>query len=111
MPELKLEQLCQEAQENVWGYKGEYWLYGQCGRGGGYRHIQTPNKKACVFDSNTSPYSDIITLVGASSKHPGGVNVAFLDGSVKFVKDSIASPTWVAISTIRGGETISSDEL
>ena len=24
------------------------------------------------------------TIVGASSNHPGGVNVTFLDGSVKF---------------------------
>jgi prepilin-type N-terminal cleavage/methylation domain-containing protein/prepilin-type processing-associated H-X9-DG protein len=29
--------------------------------------------------------------IGASSNHPGGVNVAFTDGSVRFIKDTIAS--------------------
>ena len=32
-----------------------------------------------------------------SSFHPGGVNVAFSDGSVKFIKDSINIQTWWAI--------------
>lgn len=109
MLEIDMERLCQNATENVWGYKGEHWIRDLAGRGGGYRHIQTPNKKACVYDGESSPGSALTTLVGASSMHPGGVNVALLDGSVRFVKDSIASATWVALSTIRGGEVISAD--
>ncbi len=34
---------------------------------------------------------DIPADFGASSMHPGGVNVAMADGSVRFVKDSISS--------------------
>jgi len=45
----------------------------------------------------------------ATSNHSGGVNGLFTDGSVKFIKDSIAYPTWWAIGTRGGGETVSSD--
>jgi prepilin-type processing-associated H-X9-DG protein len=50
-------------------------------------------------------------MVNASSYHPGGVNVGFLDGSVKFVKDSVSPQTWWGIATKAGGEVISSDSL
>jgi len=49
------------------------------------------------------------TMIGASSYHPGGVNVGFLDGSVKFVKDSVDLATWGAIATKAGGEVVSAD--
>ena len=48
-------------------------------------------------------------MIGASSYHPGGVNVGFLDGSVKFIKDSVSLQTWGAIATKAGGEVVSSD--
>jgi prepilin-type processing-associated H-X9-DG protein len=43
--------------------------------------------------------------------HPGGVNVLFLDGSVRFVKDTVNFNTWIAIGTIAGAEVISADAL
>jgi len=43
------------------------------------------------------------------SKHAGGMNVAFCDGSVRFIKNSINPSTWFAINTIGNGEVISSD--
>ena len=45
----------------------------------------------------------------ASSQHPGGVNVLFGDGSVRFIKNSIAMATWWAIGTRANGEVVSSD--
>lgn len=45
-------------------------------------------------------------MVGTSSYHPGGVNVGFLDGSVRFVKASVNPNTWWAIATKAGGEVI-----
>jgi prepilin-type N-terminal cleavage/methylation domain-containing protein/prepilin-type processing-associated H-X9-DG protein len=45
----------------------------------------------------------------ARSYHPGGVNVLFSDGSVKFIKDSINLVTWRAISTMNGEEVVSAD--
>jgi prepilin-type N-terminal cleavage/methylation domain-containing protein/prepilin-type processing-associated H-X9-DG protein len=47
--------------------------------------------------------------LAASSYHPGGVNAAFADGSVHFIKNSINPVTWYALGTIAGGEVISSD--
>ena len=45
----------------------------------------------------------------ASSAHPGGCNVGFADGSVRFIKSSISYPTWWALGTRADGEVISSD--
>jgi prepilin-type N-terminal cleavage/methylation domain-containing protein/prepilin-type processing-associated H-X9-DG protein len=43
------------------------------------------------------------------SRHPGGVNAAMADGSVKFLKNSIALPVYRGLASARGGEAISSD--
>ena len=43
------------------------------------------------------------------SKHPGGMNMLFGDGSVRFLKDSINPGIWFAIQTIAGGEIVSAD--
>ena len=44
-----------------------------------------------------------------SSRHPGGVNTLFGDGSVRFMKNSINAMTWVGLGSIKGGEVISAD--
>ena len=46
-----------------------------------------------------------------SSNHPGGINAAFADGSVKFIKNTISLPTWWAIGTRADGEIVSADQL
>lgn len=40
----------------------------------------------------------------ARSYHPAGVNAAFMDGSVRFINNSINAVTYQAISTRNGGE-------
>jgi prepilin-type N-terminal cleavage/methylation domain-containing protein/prepilin-type processing-associated H-X9-DG protein len=89
--------------------KGAQWLNQNCGKGGGYSHIMPPNTKSCYFSSTNA--SKTYTMVSASSNHSGGVNVAYLDGSVKFVKNTVNPQTWWAIATKAGGEVISSDSL
>jgi prepilin-type N-terminal cleavage/methylation domain-containing protein len=42
----------------------------------------------------------------ARSLHVGGVNVAFGDGTVRFVQQSVDINVWRALATIAGGETI-----
>jgi len=46
---------------------------------------------------------------GAKSKHPGGANMCFGDGSVRFLKNSINLQTYCAIGSRAGGEVVSSD--
>jgi len=47
---------------------------------------------------------------GSRSRHPGGVNTAFGDGSVHFMKNTISPLTWVQLGSMSGGEVISSDQ-
>jgi prepilin-type N-terminal cleavage/methylation domain-containing protein/prepilin-type processing-associated H-X9-DG protein len=44
------------------------------------------------------------------SQHPGGVNMAFGDGSVHFIKNSIAQRIWYQILCKRDGTPMSSDQ-
>ncbi|WP_435011954.1 DUF1559 domain-containing protein (plasmid) [Tundrisphaera lichenicola] len=43
------------------------------------------------------------------SFHPGGANFLYVDGSVKFIKQTIAMHTYRALSTIQGGEVVSGE--
>jgi len=41
-----------------------------------------------------------------NSRHTGGVNILFCDGSVRFIRDAISPMTWEALGTRDGGEPI-----
>jgi prepilin-type N-terminal cleavage/methylation domain-containing protein/prepilin-type processing-associated H-X9-DG protein len=75
-----------------------------------YLHNNTPNKLTC-FNPNDQccGYGGTDPMATATSNHPGGVNVCFTDGSVRFVKDSVNIQTWWALGSRNGGETVSSD--
>src|SRR5262249_5288793 len=72
---------------------------------------QPPNDKMglCRPQGNPSQSDNGSISLPANSMHPAGVNVLFTDGSVKFVKDSIARNTWWALGTRAKGEVISAD--
>jgi prepilin-type processing-associated H-X9-DG protein len=82
-----------------------------------YMTLNTPNSGTDVspFCNGTRyPYNPPCTNVGsgnshkaARSRHVGGVNVLFGDGSVRFVQNSINLATWRALGTMNGGEVIS----
>jgi len=54
--------------------------------------------------------SDHSNIAKVSSFHPGGANILLGDGSVRFVKSSIALNTWWALGTRANGEVISADQ-
>jgi prepilin-type N-terminal cleavage/methylation domain-containing protein/prepilin-type processing-associated H-X9-DG protein len=91
-----------------WDWKGEWWIQGDRSI---YSHTQTPNRRSCGWNNiGEVDGRGTMTMMSASSLHPGGVNIAFMDGSVKFVKNSVNFVTWYAIATPNGGETVSQDQ-
>jgi prepilin-type N-terminal cleavage/methylation domain-containing protein/prepilin-type processing-associated H-X9-DG protein len=78
-----------------------------------FNTVVTPNSKLAPWNSCKSSCktcgADDSNFSNAQSNHPGGVNVMFADGSVKFVKDSISPQTWMALGTKANCEVITSD--
>ena len=63
------------------------------------------NKVPCTNDTTNG----LNHYLAARSRHPGGVNVLFCDGSVRFLKNTISVPTYQAISTRGLGEVVSAE--
>ena len=67
-----------------------------------YNHAQEPNGQ--IPDAlQGGPWFGIAT---ARSLHPGGVNSLMADGSVRFVKGSIARMVWRGLGTRNGDELV-----
>lgn len=79
------------------GQRGGGWINGR-EYYTGYNHYHAPN-------SNIPDVSSCGWGVFASrSNHPGGVNVAMCDGSVRFVSESIDLQTWRAVGARNDGQ-------
>jgi prepilin-type N-terminal cleavage/methylation domain-containing protein/prepilin-type processing-associated H-X9-DG protein len=57
-----------------------------------------------ILSAGLTSAAGLDAYMGARSRHTGGVNVSFCDGSVRFVRDSIELATWVALSSIAAGD-------
>jgi prepilin-type processing-associated H-X9-DG protein len=68
---------------------------------GGYCDNSVPTNPPCTGWSNENPIT-----TASRSRHPGGVNAARCDGSVRFISENIAINTWRALSTTQGAESI-----
>jgi prepilin-type N-terminal cleavage/methylation domain-containing protein len=66
-----------------------------------YTHTVLPNSPArdCIDQFATQFH------LAARSAHPGGVNVASVDGAVRFISDRIEPATWKMFGTRAGSET------
>jgi prepilin-type N-terminal cleavage/methylation domain-containing protein/prepilin-type processing-associated H-X9-DG protein len=75
-----------------------------------YNHVGTPNTRTCASMGGSmmmgGSMANMAVQLPPSSAHPGGVNLAFGDGSVRFIKDSVSLPIWRALSTRNGGEIV-----
>lgn len=69
-----------------------------------YNHVSPPNATSCAGSPFPGNMSNMAMVIPPSSGHTGGVNVAFGDGSVRFVRDAIDLPSWRAMGTRSGGD-------
>jgi prepilin-type N-terminal cleavage/methylation domain-containing protein/prepilin-type processing-associated H-X9-DG protein len=92
--------------------KGWRWADGTVGFAA-FNTVQTPNDTVGGCGGSAAGNGNVWFSggwsFGASRGHPGGANVLFCDGSVRFIKNSIAKQTWWALGTRANGEVISSD--
>jgi prepilin-type processing-associated H-X9-DG protein len=77
-------------------FMGAPWANGQHD----YQHIGPPDSRSCGW------LPSLRACMAASSRHLGGVNVAFCDGSGRFVSDNIDLTAWRALGSRNGGEVI-----
>jgi prepilin-type N-terminal cleavage/methylation domain-containing protein/prepilin-type processing-associated H-X9-DG protein len=92
-----------------YSYLGQAWNQGMFGWTLGNTLLapnpQYPNCRSCSWDGDL----DCPGMYGLSSYHPGGANVAFADGSVRFLKSSTSMQTVWALGSRANGDILSSD--
>jgi prepilin-type processing-associated H-X9-DG protein len=57
-------------------------------------------------NANAFRYYEELRFTAWGSQHPGGANLAFVDGSARFLSETIAIGTLQALSTRTGGEVV-----
>jgi len=94
--DLAIHPQCQNRSLTAYRVRGKVYYRGSIPVTIFYTHTMTPN----------SPLRDCFRAVGldrahlaARSNHPGGVNAAFGDGSVRFISSSIDLKVWRAAGT------------
>jgi prepilin-type N-terminal cleavage/methylation domain-containing protein/prepilin-type processing-associated H-X9-DG protein len=102
------------ACDNAWmnggsfdNQRGRDWAHGAMAQTL-FNTLVPPNGRKWTHCSNTGS-TVMAAISNASSYHPGGVNTLMADGSVKFMKESIAQNVWQSLGTRNAGEVISAD--
>jgi prepilin-type N-terminal cleavage/methylation domain-containing protein/prepilin-type processing-associated H-X9-DG protein len=95
---------CNQAQKSNSSQQNDrnsYWASGRMAQGPIYSMMSLPNSMNADCDNDSG-----CGMFGFRSRHPGGVNTLFGDGSVKYIKNSVAQMTWWALGSKAGGEVI-----
>jgi prepilin-type N-terminal cleavage/methylation domain-containing protein/prepilin-type processing-associated H-X9-DG protein len=91
-----------DSGSGVWSARrGAKWIDGHYGNSL-YNHYYSPNPQ--TWDCGNGSHNKGLST--ARSWHSGGVNILLVDGSVRFVRDTIPLPTWRALGTRAGGEVL-----
>ena len=83
------------------GQRSAKWIDGHYGNAL-YNHFYMPNARE--WDCGNGSHNKGLST--ARSLHPGGVNMLFCDGSVRFVTNSVSQFTWRGMATRDGGEVL-----
>ena len=81
------------------GFRGDKWINGHFADTL-YNHFYPPN--SLTPDCNNGHHSHALTA--ARSMHEGGVHIALVDGSARFISENIHLATWRGLATRSGGE-------
>ena len=87
---------------------GESWALGLVGYTQGNLAVG-PNSKYPNCSTDGSGTIESVGSYSLSSFHSGGANVLLLDGSVRFLKDTVNRQTLWSLGSIKQGEVISAD--
>jgi prepilin-type N-terminal cleavage/methylation domain-containing protein/prepilin-type processing-associated H-X9-DG protein len=82
-----------------------YWAAGRAIHGPMCNELYTPNSP----DQDCYSFAQDTGVKTMRSRHPGGVNVAMADGSVRFVKNAVNQMAWWSLGSKAGGEVVSAD--
>jgi len=132
--ELLTRNTAGDNSQGLWGYAGAAYIvaYNDKGPTAGSNYaansppasteVMTPNCNASVavdgpcftytpHHDNANPPDRVFggndgVGAGARSRHTGGVNVALVDGGVRFVSDTVDGRIWLGAFTIQGGEVL-----
>ena len=88
----------------------EFWTASSAGSGMTIPMNWKTNVEVCDYGNQSNlNHRCNYAARGFKSRHPGGANFAFADGSVKFLKNTINRLTYCALGSRNGGEVISAD--
>src|SRR5207244_46523 len=99
------------------------WAMGQCGAsisaGNGRRDSPGPNVSGDGYDDIQGCQNNPTIGMGccdcssqqvtAKSKHTGGVMTGFADGSIRFIRNSVSTPTWFLLHSRDDGQVLPGD--
>ena len=93
--------------------RGKRWGWGSPGQSL-FNTVVPPNSNdypwsSCRDNCDGGCNADRASFANATSNHPGGANFTMGDGSVRFIKATIARNIYWSLGTVNGGEVVSAD--
>ncbi|QDU39754.1 putative major pilin subunit [Maioricimonas rarisocia] len=86
-------------------YKGSSWLYTSSWEKHLYNHVFPPNTISIPgYNTDWFRCSEADGAITPSSDHVGGVQLSMMDGSVRFINNSIDLHVWWAVGTANAGD-------